>query len=130
MAAHTANHVDSRLAALGRRQQADDLENVTRMVAEQGRRLSARDYVNTLLMIHRTGRRLASFFEDYDIILSPTLADPPLLLGALDMMGEDVEVYIERMWGHLAFTPLYNLSGCPAASLPMHMTPDGLPGSR
>ncbi len=127
MAAHTANHVDSRLAALGRRQQADDLENVTRMVAEQGRRLSARDYVNTLLMIHRTGRRLASFFEDYDIILSPTLADPPLLLGALDMMGEDVEVYIERMWGHLAFTPLYNLSGCPAASLPMHMTPDGLP---
>lgn len=127
MAAHTANHVDLRLAALGRRQQADDLENVTRLVAEQGRRLSARDYVNTLLMIHRTGRRLAGFFEEYDIILSPTLADPPLPLGTLDMMGDDVEVYIERMWGHLAFTPLYNLSGCPAASLPMHTTPDGLP---
>ena len=127
MAAHTANHVDLRLAALGRRQQPDDLENVTRLVAEQGRRLSARDYVNTLLMIHRTGRRLAGFFEEYDIILSPTLADPPLPLGALDMMGDDAEVYIERMWGHLAFTPLYNLSGCPAASLPMHMTPDGLP---
>ena len=63
MAAHTANHVDLRLAALGRPQQPDDLENVTRMVAEQGRRLSARDYVNTLLMIHRTGRRLAGFFD-------------------------------------------------------------------
>ena len=127
MAAHTANHVDLRLAALGRQLQPDDLENITRMVAEEGRRLSARDYVNTLLMIHRTGRRLAGFFDGYDIILSPTLADPPLPLGALDMMGEDLEAYIERMWGHLAFTPLYNLSGCPAASLPMHMTPDGLP---
>ena len=127
MAAHTANHVDSRLVALGRELQPDDLENVTRMVAEEGRRLTARDYVNTLLMIHRTGRRLAGFFEEYDIILSPTLADPPIPLGDLDMMGEDLDVYLERMWGHLAFTPLYNLSGCPAASLPMHMTPDGLP---
>ena len=114
-------------AALGRQLQPDDLENVTRMVAEEGRRLSARDYVNTLLMIHRSGRRLAGFFDGYDIILSPTLADPPLPLGALDMMGEDLKAYIERMWGHLAFTPLFNLSGCPAASLPMHMTPDGLP---
>ena len=127
MAAHTANHVDSRLAALGRELQPDDLENVTRMVAEEGRRLTARDYVNTLVMIHRTGRRLARFFDDYDIILSPTLADPPLPLGALDMMGENLGTYLERMWGHLAFTPLYNLSGCPAVSLPMHMTPDGLP---
>ena len=127
MAAHTANHVVSRLAVLDRELQADDLENITRLVAEEGRRLSARDYVNTLLMIHRTGRHLAAFFDDYDIILSPTLADPPLPLGALDMMGDDLEVYIERMWGHLAFTPLYNLSGCPAASLPMHMTPNGLP---
>ena len=127
MTAHTANHVNSRLAVLGREVRPDDLENITRLVAEEGRRLSARDYVNTLLMIHRTGRRLAGFFDDYDIILSPTLADPPFPLGALDMMGEDLEVYIERMWGHLAFTPLFNLSGCPAASLPMHMTPDGLP---
>ena len=127
MAAHTANHVDLRLASSGRQLQPDDLENITRLVAEEGRRLSARDYVNTLLMIHRTGRRLARFFDEYDIILSPTLADPPLPLGALDMMGDDLDVYLERMWGHLAFTPLYNLSGCPAASLPMHMTPDGLP---
>ena len=99
MATHTANHVDSRLAVLERELQADDLENITRLVAEEGRRLSARDYVNTLLMIHRTGRHLSAFSDEYDIILSPTLADPPLPLGALDMMGDDLEVYIERMWG-------------------------------
>ena len=127
MAAHTANHVDLRLAALGRQLRAGDLENITRLVAEEGRRLSARDYANALLMIHRTGRRLAGFFDHHDIVLSPTLADPPLPLGALDMMGDDLDAYLERMWGHLAFTPLYNLSGCPAASLPLHMTPDGLP---
>ena len=76
MAAHTANHVDLRLAALGRRLQTGDLENITRLVAEEGRRFSGRDYANALLMIHRTGRRLAGFFDHYDVILSPTLADP------------------------------------------------------
>ena len=127
LAGHTANHVDLRLAALGRALHPDDLENITRLAAEEGRRHSARHYANALLMAHRAGRRLAGFFGDYDIILSPTLADPPLPLGTLDMMGDDLDAYMERMWGHMAFTPLYNLTGCPAASLPMHITPDGLP---
>ncbi len=127
LVAHTANHVDLRLKALGRTLRPDDLENVTRLAAEEGRRLAAREYANALLMAHRTGRRLAGFFNEYDIILSPTLADPPLPLRGLDMMGDDLDGYMERMWDHMAFTPLYNLSGCPAASLPMHMTPDGLP---
>ena len=124
---HTANHVSLRLKALGRALRRDDLENITRLAAEAGRRQSARDYANALLMAHRTSRRMAGFFDEYDIILSPTLADPPLPLHGLDMMGDDLDVYMDRMWGHMAFTPLYNLSGCPAASLPMHMTPDGLP---
>ena len=127
LVAHTANHVDLRLKALGRKLRPDDLENVTRLAVEEGRRLAAREYANALLMAHRTGRRLAGFFNEYDIILSPTLADPPLPLRGLDMMGDDLDVYMERMWDHMAFTPLYNLSGCPAVSLPMHMTPDGLP---
>ncbi len=127
LVAHTANHVDLRLAAQGRTLRSDDLENVTRLAVEEGRRLAAREYANALLMAHRTGRRLAGFFNEYDVILSPTLADPPLPLRGLDMMGDDLDIYMERMWDHMAFTPLYNLSGCPAASLPMHMTPGGLP---
>ena len=124
---HTANHVTLRLKALGRALRSDDLENITRLAAEEGNRQPARDYANALLMAHRTGRQMAGFFDRYDIILSPTLADPPLPLRGLDMMGEDLDFYMDRLWGHMAFTPLYNLSGCPAASLPMHMTPDGLP---
>ncbi|MDE0376372.1 MAG: amidase [bacterium] len=124
---HTANHVTLRLNALGRALRSDDLENITRLAAEEGNRLSARDYANALVMAHRTGRQMAGFFDEYDIILSPTLADPPLPLRGLDMMGDDLDYYMDRLWGHMAFTPLYNLSGCPAASLPMRMTPDGLP---
>ena len=104
-----------------------DTENIPRLFAEEGRRFSARDYVQALLVIHRVGRQLAGFFADYDAILSPTLADPPLPLGALDMMGTDLNAYVERMLDHLAFTTLYNVTGCPAATLPLHMTPEGLP---
>lgn len=127
LVAHTANHVDTRAAALGRSLDPGDLENVTALAAEEGRRLPARDYAAALAMIHRTGRQMARFFEEFDIVLSPTLADPPLPLGAMDMMGKDLDAYLDVMLGHLAFTPLYNLSGCPAASLPLHWTSEGLP---
>ena len=127
MAAHTANNVELRTAATGLPVPQEGLENVTRLLAEEGRRISARDYANALLMIHRVGRGLGGFFEDFDALLSPTLADPPLPLGAMDMMSTDLDAYVATMVGHLAFTPLYNVSGCPAATLPLHWTDDGLP---
>ena len=127
MSSHTANHLDTFAETTGTSVKVDDTENIPRLFAEEGRRLSGRDYVKALSVIHRTGRQLADFFKDYDVILSPTLADRPLPLGIFDMMGTDLDLYFERMLNHLAFTPLYNITGCPAASLPLHMTPDGLP---
>ncbi|NIR37789.1 MAG: amidase, partial [Actinobacteria bacterium] len=127
LAAHTANHLDARAAALGRPVRDGEVETITALAAEEGRRLSARDYAAALPAIHRTGRQMARFFDDYDVVVSPTLADPPLPLGAMDMMGDDLDAYLEVMLGHLAFTPVFNLSGCPAASVPLHWAPDRLP---
>ena len=127
MSSHTANHLDLRSEATGIPVEDDDIENIPRLIAEEGRRFTGRDYVKALLVIHRAGRQLAGFFTSYDVILSPTLADPPLPLGALDMMGTDLDAYLERMLSHLAFTTLYNITGCPAATLPLHSSPEGLP---
>lgn len=86
----------------------DDLEQAWRQVADLPRQLSA-------------------FFADqYDLILTPTLATAPPLLG---FMAPDVEpdLLMERMFGWLGYTPLQNLSGTPAISLPLHWSKDGLP---
>ena len=85
------------------------------------------DYARALVVIHTVGRRLGEFFLDFDVSLSPTLADPPLPLGASDQMGDDLQAYNDRLMGHIPFTPLYNIAGNPAMTVPLHWSADGLP---
>ena len=127
VSSNVANVLAMRGETLGRPVAAGEVETITARFADEGARFTGRDYAGALFRIHETGRRLAAFFERYDVLLSPTLADPPLPLGTFDMMGEDLDRYCERLFAGIPFTPLYNVTGCPAATLPLHHTPGGLP---
>ncbi|MGH6959589.1 MAG: amidase, partial [Dongiaceae bacterium] len=127
IAANLRNGLDMRLDALKRTQKEDDVERITALWAEQGRRHTARDYARALFVVHGVGRRFGEFFRKYDVLLSPTVAEPPLPLGSTDMMSGDLDAYNERLFRLIPFTSQFNVSGGPAASLPLHWTPDGLP---
>jgi len=127
IAANLRNALDYRLEILKREQRQGDVERITELWAEQARKLTARDYARAIVIVHGVGRRFGAFFRDHDLLLSPTLAEPPLPLGATDMMGNDLEAYNERLFRLIPFTPPFNVSGGPAASLPLHWTADGLP---
>jgi Asp-tRNA(Asn)/Glu-tRNA(Gln) amidotransferase A subunit family amidase len=127
ISANLRSGVDARLDALKRTQKEDDVERITALWAEQGRRHTARDYARALIVVHGVGRRFGEFFKKYDILLSPTVAEPPLPLGATDMMSDDLDGYNERLFRLIPFTPQFNVSGGPAASIPLYWTPDGLP---
>ena len=127
ISANLRNGLDMRLDALKRTQREDDVERITALWAEQGRRLTARDYARALVIVHGVGRRFGEFFRKYDVLLSPTVAEPPLPLGSTDMMGNDLDAYNERLFRLIPFTPQFNVSGGPAASVPLYWTPDGLP---
>jgi len=64
--------------------------------------------------------------RDYDVVLMPTLADPPPRIGHLDPT-QDYQTIIDRLIDWVAFTPLQNATGEPAISLPLAQTADGLP---
>jgi amidase len=119
--------VDFRLAGLGRKLQPGDLERVTAEWYEAGGKFSARDYARAITIVHGVGRRFGAFFADHDVLLSPTLAEPPLPLGATDMMKNDLASYNERLFQLIPFTPLFNVSGGPGISLPLHWSSAGLP---
>ena len=127
ISANLRNGLDLRFDALKRSQREDDVERITALWAEQGRRHTARDYARALVIVHGVGRRFGEFFQGYDVLLSPTLADPPLPLGTPDMMSGDLDAYTERLFRMIPFTPQFNVTGGPAASLPLHWTSDGLP---
>jgi amidase/6-aminohexanoate-cyclic-dimer hydrolase len=127
ISANLRNGLDARLDILKRTQKEDDVERITALWAEQGRRHTARDYARALVIVHGVGRRFGEFFRKYDVLLSPTVAEPPLPLGSTDMMSNDLDAYNERLFRLIPFTPQFNVSGGPAASIPLYWTPDGLP---
>ena len=121
------NGLDLRLQGLGREQRQGDVERITALWAQDARRYSSADYARALFVIHGVGRRFGAFFGKYDVVISPTLAQPPLKLGATDMMSDDLETYHAMLFNRIPFTPPFNVTGCPAASLPLHWSADGLP---
>lgn len=75
--------------------------------------------------LRRLRRRSARFFADYDAVLMPTLADPPPPVGFL--APTDYQQVIDRLVDWVAFTPLQNVTGDPAISLPVGQSANGLP---
>ncbi len=124
---NTGHALELRAAARGRAARPDDVEAVTWQFAERGKRLGGTAYPAALLAMHTVGRQVADTFMHHDVILSPTLAEPPLPLNTLDMMSDDLDAYNERTMQAIPFTGIYNVSGCPAMSVPLIWSGDGLP---
>jgi amidase len=127
VAANVRNTLEQRGRALGREPRPDDVERATWQMAELGRKYTASEYAAAVQTIHGIGRTVASFFARYDVLISPTLAQPPVPLGQLDMMLDDLDVYTERLAAFMPFTPLFNITGQPAATLPLSWNAQGLP---
>ena len=118
----------ARCRALGRAPRPDDVEPITWLWAQEGQRRSGADLYSAIQGMHRVGRALGEFFERYDVLLSSTMASPPLPLGFMDTTGDDLDDYIDRqLLDEIPFTPLFNESGGAAMSVPLHWTEDGLP---
>ena len=111
---------------LGRLVTEDDVEKNNLRMA-RGDRGSGADYVRALNGIHALGRLVARFFLDFDLLLTPTMPVPPMPLGLLSPSRDDAEAQWRDVIRTIAFTSVFNASGNPAASVPLHWNGDGLP---
>lgn len=76
--------------------------------------------------LSRLRRVTDKFYRDYDVLLTPTLAEPTPRIGHLDPTA-DYQQVIDRLIDWVAFTPLQNVTGEPAVSLPVATSADGMP---
>ena len=114
--------------ALGRQITADEVEPLTWALAEIGRERSAGRYLADVALHQTVSRMVQAWYDSgFDLILSPTMAEPPQPLGTWDDSGDDPMDAFHRALPQGAFTALFNVTGQPAISLPLHWTPDGLP---
>ncbi|MGH8826979.1 MAG: amidase family protein, partial [Jiangellaceae bacterium] len=102
---------------------ADDAEGLlvplTRWLRDKGRETSGLAYAEAISAIQVTTREAASTWAPYDVILSPTLAQPSPLVGAMRDDDDPAADFAAQM----AFTPwtsVWNITGRPAISLPLH----------
>ena len=77
--------------------------------------------------MHQFGREVAPFFEEYDVWLTPTLTEPPPLLGHFKYDPAHPRQSTERLEQFPRFTSFANVTGQPAISLPLCRNANGLP---
>ncbi len=112
---------------VGRDITAADVEPLTWTLAEMGRAVSAPDYVDAQHVVGHLAREIALWFASgYDLLLTPTLGEPPVRLGEFSTPEEPFLGFI-RAGTFVPFTPLANMAGTPAISLPMWWNEQGLP---
>lgn len=123
----TAASLDAHAERLGRPITEDDVEWVTWRTYQRGKAVLATDYARSVALIHQITRTCGYFFEDYDLHLAPVLGTPPVKLGQLDTMNRVTKPYARLIGEFSPFTAMYNITGQPSASMPMHQSAEGLP---
>jgi amidase len=104
------------------------LEPLTAQMVELAGAFTAADYLEALDYLHRMSRRIVSMWEGIDVLLTPTLAQPPIEIGALrPKEGEPPIQMLLNAAAWVPFTPVWNVTGQPAISLPLHQSDAGLP---
>ncbi len=121
VSANTALSVSQKEAQLGRPVTDQEIEPITRLLMEMSSSFNAVDYAKASQVNHMTGRVMGHFHKQYDLILAPTLAMPPVPIGFMDA---DPSAALSQFMGD---TALYNQTGQPSISLPLAWNQEGLP---
>jgi amidase len=133
---------------LGRKAKSSDVEGTTWLLSLLGKAHTAGEFVQAIRQWNTFSRNMGAFHEKYDLFLTPTTAYPPVRIGELkpkpaeeaamkvvNRLGLGRLVKVSGLAEKIAlvnaaktpYTPLANLTGLPAMSVPLHWTADGLP---
>ncbi|MBI4596542.1 MAG: amidase [Candidatus Tectomicrobia bacterium] len=125
-----------------------NFEGSTYVLGLLGKTLSASSYSKASNYLQMTAREVGRFFEQYDVLLTPTLSKPPLLIGELKPSGAESAMikligYLNAGWllnvlglikpmaqqafDFIPYTPVFNVTGQPAMSVPLYWNEAGLP---
>ena len=116
----------SRLKELGRELRDDDLEPVTRFYHDYAEQYTAVELEDARNAFFRAARQMAEFQSRYDVIMTPTLATPPVKHGKICMTGTAQQV-LDGLLEFIPCTAMANWTGQPAMSVPLSQSKSGLP---
>ncbi|NOZ43183.1 MAG: amidase, partial [Alphaproteobacteria bacterium] len=127
--ANIALWIDQICAMTGRTADRDTLEATTLACYHYGRELKATDMVSAFATMNMISRDVAGFFQQYNVLITPTTALLPQKLGTYnaDDPSFDAHGWADHIFSFAPFTALFNMTGQPAISLPLSLSATGLP---
>jgi amidase len=148
VAAELRADIEDTARAAGKKVSVRDFDPSSFGMGMLGKALSAQEYATAARYLQTSARKVATFFEDYDILLTPTLSQPPFKIGSLQpstgekamirMIGSIdggrilkalglVKSLSASIFEFIPWTPVFNVTGQPAMSVPLEWTGDRLP---
>ena len=112
---------------LGREITAEDVEPLTWAMASVGAQISGAEYASAVAAGSALARRFGQWWQDHDLLVTPTLGELPPLVGELEPPADEPFATQERTGRLVPFTTHFNVTGQPAISLPLHVSATGLP---
>ncbi|MGQ9599457.1 MAG: amidase [Anaerolineae bacterium] len=146
--AETRADIEEAEVLLGRKATFTDFEPATWTVGLLGRQITGAELSRAIRLLKLTARQIGQFFEEFDVLLTPTLARPPIkrgelqpggiqavgmkVLGRLNAGGlikamTGIEALAQQVFEFIPFTPVFNATGQPAMSAPLIWNEEGLP---
>ncbi len=127
-----AQTISNLLVPLGlERPPADRVEPINIRIWEAGRNTTYTERFRMQTVFNTTARAFGNFFESWDVILTPVTALPTPRIGTTEYLtisdNPSVHDWFANLWRNFAYTPLANLCGIPAISLPMAAQENGMP---
>lgn len=148
VAANTAADIREAEALVGRKATAKDFETATWLSAMMARNFTAEEVITAIRTLQAETRRLTERYRDFDVILTPTLGQPPVEHHALRPKGAEaaaqtliarsgaravlklpglLEKTVSEVFDFIPYTPVANFTGQPSMNVPLVWNGDGLP---
>ncbi len=148
LAAELRADIEETARAAGKKVSVKDFDSSSFGLGMLGKALSSQDYASAARYLQTASRKIAMFFEDYDILLTPTLSQVPVKIGSLQPSASEKSLInilgsIDAGWllkamgiikplaaqtfEFIPWTPVFNVTGQPAMSVPLHWSDEGLP---
>ncbi|TPE59216.1 amidase [Sandaracinobacter neustonicus] len=123
----TARTLATHAELVGHEAAPESIEKITAMWRHIAASRSGEQLQAAIASFEAAAIAVDSFFESHDLLLSPTLAKPPVELGVLHLDQDDPSRFGAEFSAFSPFASLANISGCPAINLPLGTSHDGLP---
>jgi amidase len=148
LAAELRADIEEAARAVGKRVSVSDFDPSSFGLGMLGKVLSAEEYASAARYLQSSAREISRFFEGYDILLTPTLSQPPVPIGSLQPSASEktlirligsfdggnvlkmigiIKPLAAATFAFTPWTPVFNVTGQPAMSVPLYWADSGLP---